>query len=314
MKSIAFIFPGQGSQAVGMAKAIYEGYPHVRYIFDDANAILARDIKGLMFEGPSEELDLTRNAQCALLVANHAVLTALRKVLDERPEIFAGHSLGEYSALVAAGALDFEDALRLVDLRGKFMQEAVKAGEGKMCAVLGLDTVDVEEICARVSFDDSIVVVANINCPGQVVLSGHAAAVERASEAALQAGAKKAIILKVSVPSHSPLMDGASEKLARVMEDIDFKPFCTPVVTNVEAAVLDDCTRVPDLLRRQLVSPVRWVECIEVMKFRGITTMIEVGPGRVLTALNKRIASDIETFKVGEPKDLEALTAKFKAF
>lgn len=314
MKNIAFIFPGQGSQAVGMAKGIYETYPHVRYIFDDANAILARDIKGLMFEGPSIELDLTRNAQCALLIANHVSLTVLRSVLGIRPEIYAGHSLGEYSALVAAGALDFPDALRLVDHRGKFMQEAVQAGHGKMCAVLGLDTAELEEICARVSFDDSIVVVANINCPGQVVLSGHARAVERATEAALKAGAKKAIILKVSVPSHSPLMEGAAVRLAEVMEDIHFKPFDAPVVSNVEALTIGDFTEIPDLLQRQLVSPVRWIETIEFMKCHGINRFIEIGPGKVLTALNKRIDKGIETFKCGEPKDLEALKTEFKAF
>jgi [acyl-carrier-protein] S-malonyltransferase len=314
MKNIAFIFPGQGSQAVGMAKSFYEAFPNVRYIFDEANSILGRDIKGLIFDGPSEELDLTRNAQSALLIANHAILTALRGVLDIRPDISAGHSLGEYSALVAAGALDFPDALRLVDSRGKFMQEAVKVGEGKMCAVLGLSATELEAICVKVSTDDNIVVVANINCPGQVVLSGAARAVETASEMALQMGAKKAIILKVSVPSHSPLMAGAAEKLAQVMETVDFKPLNTDVISNVEATPVDDYLKVPELLRRQLVSPVRWTESIEFMKNAGITLMIEVGPGKVLTTLNKRIDKAIVTFKCSEPKDLEALKAEFKAF
>ncbi|MEE9542434.1 MAG: ACP S-malonyltransferase [Thermodesulfobacteriota bacterium] len=312
MKNIAFLFPGQGSQFVGMAKAIYEGSSEVKAIFEEANSILGRDLKGLMFEGPNDELDLTRNAQTALLVANYACLTALTDIIDIKPAVYAGHSLGEFSALVAAGALSFADALRLVDLRGKFMQEAVKVGEGKMCAVLGLGTVDLDNICAEASTDDSIVVVANINCPGQVVISGHTSAVERASEAALKAGAKRAIILKVTVPSHSPLMEGASAKLAEVMAGIEFKEMQVPVVTNVEAALLDDYSRAPELLCRQLVSPVRWVESIELMKSNGITAMIEVGPGKVLTTLIKRIDPDIEIFKAGEPKDLEALAKVLK--
>ena len=312
MENIAFIFPGQGSQFVGMARAIFDSNARVRDIFDEANSILARDLKRLMFEGPSEELDLTRNAQCALLVANHVSLTALTGLIDIKPQMFAGHSLGEFSALVAAGALGFEDALRLVDQRGKFMQEAVGVGEGMMCAVLGLDTPELEEICAGVSKDDSIVVIANINCPGQTVLSGHAHAVERAREAALKAGAKRAIILKVSVPSHSPLMQGAACRLAKAMEGIDFKPMSAPVVSNVEAVPIEDHTRVPELLRRQLVSPVRWVQSIEFIKSKGITAMIEVGPGKVLTTLNKRIDKDIESLKAGEPEDLEALTGALK--
>ncbi len=307
MKNIVFLFPGQGSQVVGMAKALYEGTDSVKAVFDEASSVLGRDMKSLIFDGPAEELNLTRNAQAALVVANHAALTALNESVELTPVFVAGHSLGEFSALVAAGALDFADALRLVDLRGKFMQEAVKVGEGSMCAVLGLDTDILAEICSDASTEDEKVVVANINCPGQVVISGHTEAVERASEFSLKQGASRAIVLKVSVPSHSPLMAGAAEHFAQVLDKIDFKPFNVPVVTNVEAAPLEDSTRVAGLLTDQLTSPVRWVETIELMRDKGASTMIEVGPGKVLSTLIRRIDKEIKCFRAGEPTDIEAL-------
>jgi [acyl-carrier-protein] S-malonyltransferase len=264
-------------------------------------------MRSLIFDGPPEELNLTRNAQSALVVANHASLTALNEAAALTPLMVAGHSLGEFSALVASGVLGFADALRLVDLRGKYMQEAVKVGEGGMCAVLGLDTELLSEICAQASTEDSKVVIANINCPGQVVISGHTEAVGRASEFSLKAGASRAIVLKVSVPSHSPLMAGAAEQFALVMEKIDFKPFNLPIVTNVEAESLEDPSRVAALLKDQLTSPVRWVESIELMRDKGVSTMIEVGPGRVLSTLIRRIDKEIKTFRAGEPADIEAI-------
>ncbi len=312
MKDIAFLFPGQGSQAVGMARILYERFDVVRSLFEEASTVLGRDMGSLLFDGPSEELDLTQNAQTALVVANQASLLALSETTGLSPAVCAGHSLGEYSALVCAGVLSFADALKLVDLRGRFMQEAVEVGEGAMCAVLGLDTERITDICSNVSTADSLVVVANINCPGQVVISGHARAVERAKEASIEAGAKRAIMLKVSVPSHSPLMEPAAERLAEVMADIEFMPFKVPVVTNVEASPLEDSTRVPDLLRSQLVSPVKWTESIETITGSGIDTMIEVGPGKVLTTLNKRIDKETATFRAGEPTDIEALIEAFK--
>ncbi|MBE9532393.1 MAG: ACP S-malonyltransferase [Proteobacteria bacterium] len=312
MKNIAFLFPGQGSQLVGMAKGLYEGSDKVRSIFDEASTVLGHDMKGLIFDGPAEELNLTRNAQAALVVANYSALTALNDVLGLTPVFVAGHSLGEFSALVAAGVLDFADALRLVDLRGKFMQEAVKVGEGSMCAVLGIDTELLGEICSEASTEDEKVVVANINCPGQVVISGHAKAVERASEFSLKQGASRAIVLKVSVPSHSPLMESAAEHFAQVLDKINFKPFNIPVVTNVEAEALTDSTRVAGLLTDQLTSPVRWVESIEHMRDSGVDTMIEVGPGKVLSTLIRRIDKGIKTFRAGEPADIDAIVEAFK--
>ncbi len=312
MKNIAFLFPGQGSQAVGMARALYERYGVVKSLFEEASTVLGRDMGSLLFDGPAEELDLTRNAQTALVVANQASLLALNETIGISPSMVAGHSLGEYSALVSAGVLSFADALKLVDLRGKFMQEAVEVGEGAMCAVLGLDTGLLTDICTKASTADNLVVVANINCPGQVVISGHTGAVERAKEASIKAGASRAIMLKVSVPSHSPLMEAAAERLSEVMADIEFRPFKVPVVTNVEARPLKDCSRVPGLLRSQLVSPVRWTESIEMIRGSGVDTMIEVGPGKVLSTLLKRIDKGITTYRAGEPEDMEALREAFK--
>lgn len=312
MKNIAFLFPGQGSQSVGMARALYERFDVVKSVFEEASAILGRDMRSLLFDGPPEELDLTRNAQTALVVANQASLVALNECTGISPAVCAGHSLGEYSALVSAGVLSFADALDLVDLRGKFMQEAVEVGEGAMCAVLGLDTAVLNEICTKASTDDNLVVVANINCPGQVVISGHTKAVERAKEASIEAGAKRAIMLKVSVPSHCPLMEAAAERLNEAMDDIVFRPFNVPVVTNVEATPLEDSTRVSNLLKSQLVSPVKWTESIETIRESGVDTMIEVGPGKVLSTLIKRIDKEITTYRAGEPTDIEALREAFK--
>ena len=311
MKNIAFLFPGQGSQSVGMVKALYDGSDKVKGLFEEASTVLGHDMKTLIFDGPAEELNLTRNAQAALVLANHAALTALNDAYDVTPAFYAGHSLGEFSALVASGVLDFADALRLVDLRGKFMQEAVKVGEGSMCAVLGIDTALLSQICSDASTKDEKVVVANINCPGQIVISGHTEAVSRASEFSLKQGASRAIVLKVSVPSHSPLMESAAEHFAQVLDKIEFKPFTVPVVTNVEASPLTESTRIAGLLRDQLVSPVRWVETIELMRDAGVDTMIEVGPGKVLSTLIRRIDKEINCFRAGEPADIEALDGLF---
>ena len=312
MKNIAFLFPGQGSQSVGMAKALYEEFDSVKALFDEASTVLGHDMSALIFDGPAEELNLTRNAQAALVVANQASLLALKERTEITPAFVAGHSLGEFSALVASGVLSFADALRLVDLRGKFMQEAVKVGEGSMCAVLGLDAELLGDICRDASEADSVVVVANINCPGQVVISGHKEAVERASEFSLKAGASRAIVLKVSVPSHSPLMEPAAENFAKVLENIEFKPFDVPIVTNVEAGPLEDSGSAAGLLRAQLVSPVRWVESVEFIRDNGAAVMIEVGPGKVLSTLIRRIDKEIKTFRAGSSADIEAITEYFK--
>jgi [acyl-carrier-protein] S-malonyltransferase len=312
MKKTAFIFPGQGSQFVGMAKGFYESSKAAKDAFDTASAELGFDMAKLCFEGPSAELDSTENTQPALLTASVAALRALKENLagvSLSPSFFAGHSLGEYTALVAAGVIPFKDALRLVRLRGKFMQEAVPTGTGKMCAVLGLDVGVIAEICKEASVDGLAVVPANINSPGQVVISGHAGAVSVAAGLAKAKGAKRVLELPVSVPSHSPLMEGAASRLRLELEKTNFGKFSAPVVTNVEAEPLSDTSRVRELLTRQMTSPVRWVDTIIKMKAEGVGLIIEIGPGKVLTGLVKRIDADIAAANLSDVADMPAVAS-----
>lgn len=307
MGKTAFVFPGQGSQSVGMAKSFFDGFSEARRIFAEANDVLGFDIAAMSFSGPQEALDRTENTQPALLASSIAALRVLEAELGIIPSFLAGHSLGEYTALVASGALDFREAVRLVNLRGKFMQDSVPAGVGKMCAILGLDIESVQVICDSASIDAARVVPANINSPEQIVISGHAAAVDIAANLAKERGARRVIPLQVSAPSHSPLMERAAERLGAEIDKIQFGDLKTPVITNVEAEPAEKA-RLKELLCLQLTSPVRWVDVIRRMKADGVGTIIEIGPGKVLTGLIKRIEKEISTHNLNEAEDLEKLS------
>jgi len=301
--STAFLLPGQGSQAVGMGKALFDAFPEARAVFQAADDALAEPLSRLCFEGPESELVLTRNAQPAILttsIAAHAVWSA-----RGGPAAFvAGHSLGEYSALVAAGALSLPDAVRAVRARGTFMQEAVPAGTGAMAAVLGLDAEVVTRVCAEVAGNE-VVSPANFNSPEQTVIAGHATAVERAGAKLREAGAKRVVPLAVSAPFHTALMEPAKARLAEVLARCTVSAPRMPVVTNVEAAPNADAARVVPLLVSQVSAPVRWVESVRALAAAGVTRVVELGPGRVLGGLVKRISKDIEVLNVEDPASLE---------
>ncbi|MBI5886898.1 MAG: ACP S-malonyltransferase [Deltaproteobacteria bacterium] len=305
MTKFAIVFPGQGSQFVGMGRGLSEAYPVAARAFEEANDALGFDLGAIAFGGPAAELDRTEYTQPALLAASIAALRVLNERAPVVPDFYAGHSLGEYTALVAAGAIAFKDAVRIVHLRGRFMQEAVPAGFGRMCAVIGLDIDEVASVCAAASTGESVAVPANINSPQQIVISGHAAAVDRAAGLAKEKGAKRVIVLQVSAPSHSPLMESAALRLGEELAGIAWSPFAVPVVSNVEAESMRDAAAVKGLLMRQLTSPVRWVDVIRKMRADGVGRILEAGPGKVLTGLIKRIEPDIVTFNMGEPADVE---------
>ncbi|MBI5562337.1 MAG: ACP S-malonyltransferase [Deltaproteobacteria bacterium] len=309
MKKLAIVFPGQGSQFVGMGKGLCAAYPVAKETFDEANDALGFDLASIAFTGPADALDRTEFTQPALLAASVAALRVLRGVASAAPAFYAGHSLGEYTALVAAGAIRFADAVRIVNLRGKYMQEAVPAGAGKMCAILGLYINDVAAVCDAASGDGAVVVSANINGPQQIVISGDARAVDMAAGLASERGAKRVIPLQVSAPSHSPLMEGAAARLASELAKIEIAAPKASVLSNVEAAPIVGAAQIKGILVRQLTSPVRWVETINRMKAEGVERVVEAGPGKVLTGLIKRIEPDIETFNIGEAGDVDKLAA-----
>ncbi len=302
MKSIAFIFPGQGSQYVGMGKELYENFGVAKQIFEEADDSLHLSISELCFKGPEDALKLTENTQPAVLTTSIATLKVLQTEKGLIPQFTAGHSLGEYSALVASGAFTFPEIVKIVRLRGKFMQEAVPVGEGAMAAVLGMEREQVEKICEEIASGE-VLTPANFNCPGQIVIAGHTKAVERAIERVKQDG-KKAMLLPVSAPFHSPLMKPAGERLEKALEEISVSDLKIPVVTNVEAEVNTLKDRVIGLLVAQVSSPVRWEESMRKMIEKGIEKVLEIGPGKVLSGLMKRIDNRIET---GNLEDLQTL-------
>ena len=302
--SIAIVFPGQGSQSLGMSTALAEAFPQVRELYEEASDALGLDLWKLVTEGPEEALNRTENTQPAMLTAGVAAWRAWREQGGNLPTVMAGHSLGEYSALVAAQALDFSDAVKLVAARGRFMQEAVPAGTGAMAAILGLEDDQVRELCTRAA-EGGVVEAVNFNSPGQVVIAGEKEAVERAMGLAKEAGAKRALPLPVSVPSHCALMEPAAQRLAEELARIEIRMPSVPVLHNVDVAEADSVEALREKLVQQLHSPVRWVETVQAMAGRGVEKIIEAGPGKVLTGLGRRIDKNLQFLPVFDPASLE---------
>ncbi len=304
----AFVFPGQGSQAAGMGKELAEKYPVARRVFDDIDNALGFSISRLCFEGPDEELKLTENTQPAILAVSSAIHAVLEDLGATKRDIVAGHSLGEYSAIVSVGGLTPAEAAKIVRARGKFMQEAVPVGTGGMAAILGATVDEAKEICDEGAQGD-VLSVANINAPGQIVVAGSKAAIERAIAVAKTRG-KRAMPLPVSAPFHCELMKPAEERLRPVLDDASLKDLWFSVVSNVDASPIGTATAVRNALLRQVASPVRWVESVEKMVSMGVRRFVEVGPGKVLTGLIKRIDPSVELFNVSDVASLEAFVEK----
>ena len=307
MSKTAFVFPGQGSQAAGMGRELAEHFPAARQVFQQADAALDFPISKLCFEGSAEDLKLTENTQPALLTCSLATLA----VLGERgieADYVAGHSLGEYSALVAGGSLRFEDAVRLVRKRGRYMQEAVPAGVGAMAALLGLPGGEIGAICAAAA-NGEVVSAANFNAPGQVVIAGHAGAVSRAVELAKTRGARRAVLLPVSAPFHCALMKPAQERLAGDLDEVEFKDLTIPLVNNYAAREIRSGEQAREGLNEQVPNPVQWEESVRCLAAQGVEHFIEVGPGKVLTGLLKRIDRSLKGSNVEDLKSLETLTS-----
>lgn len=310
--SLAFVFPGQGSQSLGMLADLAAVHATVRETFDEASEGAGLDLWALSQDGPEAQLNQTEFTQPALLAAGVAVWRTWLANSGPRPALLAGHSLGEYAALVAAGALSLADGARLVRERGRLMQLAVPAGTGAMAAVLGAEDALVAEICTSVSAED-VVVPANYNSPGQIVIGGHAAAVDRALAELAARGVRKAVKLPVSVPSHTPLMREAAERLGEVMAAMAWQPPSIPVVQNVDGAVHEGVPAIRDALVRQLYLPVRWTDCVQALAGRGATRLAECGPGKVLTGLAKRIDKGLDAHALGTAADFDAALAACNA-
>ncbi|WP_433866781.1 ACP S-malonyltransferase [Ralstonia wenshanensis] len=308
--TFAFVFPGQGSQSVGMLNA-FADHPAVAATLAEASDALGQDIGKLIAEGPAEELNLTTNTQPVMLTAAVAVYRAWQAAGGPTPTVVAGHSLGEYSALVAAGAIAFKDAVPLVRFRAKAMQEAVPVGEGGMAAILGLSDDDVRAACAEASVA-GVVEAVNFNAPAQVVIAGAKAAVEKACEIAKAKGAKRALPLPVSAPFHSSLLKPASDRLREYLASVTVSAPVIPVINNVDVAVVSDPAAIKDALVRQAASPVRWVETVQKMKADGISRVVECGPGKVLAGLVKRIDGEIVGDVIFDPASLEAVLGQLK--
>ena len=308
MGKVAFVFPGQASQYAGMGKELAEKHPAAKAVFDEANNALGFSISRICFEGTEEDLKLTANTQPAILTCS----VAIYRVLAERgltPDYVAGHSLGEYSALVAAGALRFADAVQLVRKRGTYMQDAVPAGVGAMAAIMGLSPAVVADVCKRAAGNE-ICATANLNSPDQTVISGHAGAVKRAVELASQAGAKRAVILAVSAPFHSALMMPMQQRLEQDLRSTEFSNLQVPLVTNVDADTTTSGSEAREALIQQVSMPVRWEESVRLLIEEGVNTFVEVGPGRVLTGLLRQIERSVAALNVEDEKSLAATAEK----
>jgi len=307
--SLAFVFPGQGSQSIGMLDALAEEFSEVKETFAEAAGVVGYDLWDIVQHGPADRLNSTHITQPAMLAAGVALWQIWQNRQGASPVVMAGHSLGEYTALVCAGSLAFEDAVKLVAERGRLMQEAVPAGTGAMAAILGMDDAAVVQVCADAAGGE-VVEAVNYNSPGQVVVAGQKAAVERAVDLARERGAKRAVILPVSVPSHCALMTPAAEKLAQVLEGVTVQPPAIPVINNVDVASPDDPASIRSALVRQLHSAVRWAETIQKMKAEGVDRLIECGPGKVLAGLNKRIDRTMAAQAMYDPDSLAAALAQ----
>lgn len=301
----AFVFPGQGSQKIGMLAELAAEYPQVQHTFAEASEVLGYDLWALVQSGTQEEINLTERTQPLLLTASVAVWRVWCEKNGAKPAFMAGHSLGEWSALVCAGVVAFKDAVKLVQQRGKFMQEAVPAGQGAMAAIIGLDDAAIIEACKKAE-QGEVVSAVNFNSPGQVVIAGSVAAVERASALCKEAGAKRALPLPVSAPFHTSLMQPAADRLAEQINATVFNDPNIPVVHNVTAKTESSAEKIKALMIEQIYSPVRWVECVNTLVASGVGKTIECGPGKVLSGLNKRIQADLVTVSVEKPEELIA--------
>lgn len=302
----AFVFPGQGSQYAGMGKDVAEKYPAARRVFDEIDAALGFSISQLCFEGPDEQLKLTENTQPAILAVSSAIHAVLEEKSLARRDLVAGHSLGEYSAIVSVGGLKAPEAAKIVRLRGRFMQEAVPVGTGGMAALIGPSVEDAQAICDEAGE----AWVANINAPGQIVIAGTKAGIERAIDVAKKRGVRRALPLPVSAPFHSPLMVPAEHQLKPILDDAGFHDLWVALVSNVDASPIGTATAVRNALLRQVASPVRWVESVQKMISMGVQRFVEVGPGNVLTGLIKRIDSSVELINVSDVASIEAFAAR----
>lgn len=302
--SLAFVFPGQGSQSVGMLSELASSFPQVQETFAEASSVLGYDLWELVINGPEEKLNQTDRTQPAMLTAGIAVWRCWQSVSDIKPDYFAGHSLGEYTALVASGALDFADAVKLVEQRGQFMQNAVPAGEGAMAAILGLEDDVVRSVCDEAAAE-GVVEAVNFNSPGQVVIAGAANAVKKAIDIATEKGAKRALLLPVSVPSHCALMKPAAENLSAALTEIDIQSPTTPVIHNASVTTTNEPAEIKQLLADQLYSPVRWVESVQWLAEQGVDTLVECGPGKVLAGLTKRIDKSLNALPLFDQATLD---------
>jgi [acyl-carrier-protein] S-malonyltransferase len=308
--SIAFVFPGQGSQKVGMLAAAHAEYQAVRDTFAEASDTLGYDMWDLIQNGDQQALNLTETTQPVLLTSSVALWRAWQAQGGAQPALMAGHSLGEFSALVCAGALGFSDAVQLVRQRGAFMQSAVPVGEGAMAAIIGVDDEAINAVCEQVSAPGAVVAAVNFNSPGQVVIAGHTAAVDSAIAALKEAGAKRAMPLPVSAPFHTELMKPAGEKLQDAIARVEINPPRVPVIHNVHARSESDPEKIRGLLVEQIYSPVQWTRCVQAMAGNGVTSIVECGPGKVLSGLNRRIDKSLQSFSLEDP---EALASTLEA-
>jgi [acyl-carrier-protein] S-malonyltransferase len=309
MVKFGVVFPGQGSQHPGMGQDLYRADPRVKDLFAAAGKILDRDMASLCFEGPQEALDLTVNTQMTVLTVDIAAWLAFSGRVTAPPVIMAGHSLGEYAALYAAGAVDLHDVLALVHLRGKYHQEAVPVGEGAMAAILGLTREAVEEMCRRITREKHVVVLSIENAPGQIVVSGHTAAIKEIISAAEALEGGRAVKLGISVPCHSPLLQGASERLVEKLMEVEFRNCTIPVIPNYDPNLLHFRERTRELLAKQILFPVRWKETIEKMAAMGVNTIVEIGPKRIISGLVRRIDRRLRLLNVEDGESLEKTVA-----